>query len=95
MTATAAVCLSSLNESIWLIDRSALEAPGYVQTLIKGLSSSCLSDGLHHRCPPALTGICLRQVLLSGPLAAVIIADVFLPSITFPQKHQSVAGGFV
>lgn len=100
MTA-AAVCqhrslpLSSLNESIQLIDRSALEASSYVQTLIKALSSSRLSDRLHHRCPPALTGICLCQVALSGLLAAVIIADVFPPSISFPQSRQSAAGDVV
>lgn len=47
--------------------------------------------------PSDLTGICLRQVALSGPLAAMIIADVFLPSISFPQSRQvggwSVAWG--
>lgn len=100
MTAAAAVCQLwnlplSLNESIQLIDRSASEASGYVQTLIKVLSSSRLSDKLHHRCPPALTRICLHQVALSGTLAAVIIADVFLPSISFPQSRQSAAGGVV
>lgn len=89
----AAVCFFSLNESIQLIDRSALEASAYVQTLIKALSSSLLADRLHHCCPPALTGICLHQVTLSGPLEAVIVADVFLPSISFPQIRQSVSRG--
>lgn len=50
-----------------------------------------LSDRLHHRCPPALMGVSLQRVALSGPLAAVIIADVFLPSISFPQSRQSAA----
>lgn len=90
---TAAVCFSSLNESIQLIDHSALEASGCIQTLIKALSSSLLADRLHHCCPPALTGICLHQATLSGPLAAVIIADVFLPLISFPQIRQSVSRG--
>lgn len=97
MTAAAAAAerLSPLNDSIQLIDRPASEASGYVPALIKALSSSRLPDGLHHRCPPALTGICLRQVALSGPLAAVIIADVFLPSISFPQSCQVGGWSFV
>ncbi len=94
MTA-ASVCLSSLNASVWLIDRSASEASGCVQTLIKALSSSRLSNRLHHCCPPALEGKRLCRVALAGPLAAAIIADVFLPLISFPQSCQSVAGGIV
>ncbi|KAI4800279.1 hypothetical protein KUCAC02_013366, partial [Chaenocephalus aceratus] len=40
----------------------------------------------------SLTGNCLRQVALSGPLATVIIVDVFPPSISFPQGRQSAIG---
>lgn len=37
---------------------------------------------------PAPTGVCLRQLALSCPPAAVITADAFLPSISFPWSHQ-------
>lgn len=57
------------------------------KTLIKALS--VLSDRLHQSCPTALMEIRLHQVTLSGFLPAVIIADVFLPSISFPQNCQS------
>lgn len=85
MTAVAAAaCLSSLNNSIQLIDRPDSEASGYIPALIEALSSSaCQTDSISDA-PP------LRQGALPGPLAAVIIADVFLPSISFPQSCQLI-----